>query len=841
MSSLGTAVTTEATDADLETGLKEARKVKRWVQEIEFYETKSQQWHEKGKKILRRYKDDRSPREQRVPRYNILWSVVESTMPALFGKNPKPDIERRFRDKDDLGRISSMVLERSITYFVNESFGDAVRQSVLDRILPGRGTMWVRYEPHFKGVDNVDGDAEVSDEGVELTDDVTETNDGSGEGTDLSARNDEDGNATGDDAIEEVSNEIVAWDYVHWQDFGHSFGRTWDEVPASWRKAYLVRDELRERFGDEIGEKITLDYSPHDLKDNKYDEVEKKATIYEIWDKASKKVFWIHKDYHSGPLDEQDDPLELEDFWPFPRPLFATLANDDCIPTPDYIEWQDQANELDELTSRIGSITKAVKVAGVYDKSASGLERLLAEGVENQLIPVDQWAIFAEKGGLKGVMELLPMDQILQTLLGLYQARDKVKADLYEISGSADIMRGASDPDETATAQTIKSQFGTMRLQDKQDQVKRFCCDLVKIGTQIIAKHFSIETIKKICGVELLTEEEKQIVQTRTKALQQMQQQSQQTHQPPNPQMLAMLPPLPPWLEKCDAEDMAELMENPTWEEVAQLFEDDITLSYKIDIETDSTIKFDQEADKASRIEFLEAVGKFMQAVTGNQNPDLAPLLGKLLEFGVRGFKVGKELETAFDIAIHKLEKDAGGPPKPNPEMMKIQAEQQLAQAKMQSEEKLRQQELQSDAQLEAQKSQAEDKRIQLQADTDNKQAQFQATLDQQKMQMEDNFNRWKAQLDNETKIVVAQIAAKSQLQNTALSKGQDPALAESGDNQPSIADLVQTVVGQLQEALGGIQQSNAGVTQSHHALAQAMMRPRKVMRDEQGNIVGIQ
>ena len=111
----------------------------------------------------------------------------------------------------------------------------------------------------------------------------------------------------------------------------------------------------------------------------------------------------------------------------------------------------------------------------------------------------------AEKGGLKGAMDLLPMEDILQTLLGLYQARDKVKQDLYEISGSADIMRGQSDPDETATAQNIKSQFGTMRLDDKQEQVKRFCRDLVKIGTQIIAKHFSIQTIKKICGVELLT------------------------------------------------------------------------------------------------------------------------------------------------------------------------------------------------------------------------------------------------------------------------------------------------------------------------------------------------
>lgn len=856
MSSLGASAATEDDNEDLRHTIDEARKVKRWVQEIKIYETKSERWEEKAKKILRRYKDDRSPREQKVPRFNILWSVTESSQPALFGSNPKPDIERRFRDKDNLGRVSSMVLERATTYFINEEFGDATRDAVKDRLLVGRGVVWARYEPHFKDISE-DENEETASEGEELTDDVTETNDGSGEeagasvgqsGNEDSDNDEEAGGLDDRNENSEVSDEIVAWDYVHWQDFGHSFGRTWGEVPAAWRKVYLVRKELRERFGKEIGDKITLDYSPHDLKDNKYDEVEKKATIYEIWDKADKKVCWIHKDYHSSPLDEQDDPLRIDGFWPFPRPLFATLANDDCIPTPDYIEWQDQANELDELTSRIGAITKAVKVAGVYDASAQGIARVLAEGVENQLVPVDQFAILAEKGGLKNVMMLLPMEEILQTLLGLYEARDKVKQDLYEISGSADIMRGQSDPDETAAAQTIKSQFGTMRLQDKQDQVKRFCRDLVKIAAQIIANHFSLDTIKKISGIELLTAEEKQIVETRTKMLQQIQQQNQQqsqvtkqSPQPPSQMQLASLPPLPAWLQKSDAEDMQELLENPTWEEVEELLHDEITLSYKIDIETDSTIKFDQEADKQARVQFLEAVGQFLQAVNSNQNPDLAPLLGKLLEFGARGFKIGKELETAFDIAIHKLEKDASGPPKPNPEMMKIQGEQQIAQDR-----------LKADLQIEAAKGQAEQQRLEMQAKVDAHQGQVDAELEKFKIQLQGQLDAQKAQadremalakarMDNETKIIVAQIQAKSQLQNTALTKeGSGMGIDGSGNavQMPTNAELISTVLKQLQETFS---QSTQAMAQSHQHLAQAIMKPKQVMRDEKGNIVGVQ
>lgn len=756
MSSLGSTVTTEANEDNLANTYGEAKKVKRWVQEIKFYEAKAHRWEEKGKKILRRYKDDRSPREQKVPRYNILWSIVESSKPALFSANPKPDIERRFRDKDDLGRISSMVLERSISYFIGEAFGDACRQAVADRLLPGRGLVWARYEPHFKDASENEN-AEVADEGPEITDNV------SGDYAEDTAGGESE-SPEGDNTDEVLENEVICWDYVHWQDFGHCFGRTWDEVPGAWRKVYLTREELEKRFGKEIGSKITLDYSPHDLKDNKYDEIEKKATIYEIWDKCYKTVLWIHKDFAEKPLDEKDDPLGLEGFFPFPMPLFATLANDECIPVPDYVEWQDQADELDELTSRIGSITKCIKVAGVYASDAAGIGRLLAEGVENQLVPIDQWAVFAEKGGMKGIMELLPMEEILKTLLGLYEAREQVKQDLYEISGSADIMRGQSDPDETYGAQNIKAQFGTMRLNDKQEQIKRFCRDLIKIGTQIIANHFSIETIKKICGMQLLTDQEKQLVQTRMQMLTQMQQQSQQTKQQLNPQMLQSLPPLPDWLQKLDQDDMDELMDNPTWEEVDGLIRDEVMLSYKIDIETESTIKFDQEADKAARVEFLEAVGKFISAAQNNQNPDLAPLLAKLLMFGVRGFKIGKELETAFDIAIHKLEKDAQNPQqKQDPEMAKVQGEMALGQ-----------QRLQADMQIEAQKAKDEQARLQMQAKVDQHQAQVDAQLEQFKAQIEDGFKRWQAKLDAETKITVAEIQAKASTQQAAMNGAQE-------------------------------------------------------------------
>ena len=575
--------------------------VAKWVAEIELYEKESESWVGRSKKIVKRYKDEREPKSTKA-RYNILWSNIQTLHPALYASVPKPNIDRRFQDDDDIGRLSALVLERSVTYFVHtELFDSVMKQAVLDRLLGGRGTSWVRYVPDIR-------------EGDEITDDVPAT----------------------------VYSEEVLPDYIHWEDFGHTYGRTWEEITAVWKKAYLSRKQLVKRFGAK-GKTVPLDHSPKKLNDTKIDDRLKKATVYEIWDKTDKKAIWIHKDVKT-PLDEKPDPLKLKDFFPCPKPLFATLANDSVIPVPDYVQYQDQAQELDDLTGRIRSITKSLKVAGVYDASAEGLQRLLSEGVENQLIPVQQWAVFGEKGGLQGVIAFLPIKEIAEVLVGLHDSREKVKAVIYEITGISDIIRGASDPNETLGAQELKGKYAGLRLDDKQKDVARFGCDLVRLMTEIIAEHFSMDTIKQVSGVKLLTEQEKQ-----------------QAQMPGPDGQPAQLP-----------EEIQELMKLPSWEQIEKLIRNDAARCFRIDIETDSTIKIDQEADKASRVELLTAVGGFLQQAAAVPIPELQPLLMEMLMFGMKGFKVGRELETTFKTAMDKIRKKAEAPQQvpPDPAMI---------------------------------------------------------------------------------------------------------------------------------------------------------------------------
>ena len=310
-----------------------------------------------------------------------------------------------------------MMLERALEFEI-EHYGDyksAMNNAVLDRLLGGRGVAWVRYEPHIVGNDSEN----EPDDGLEVTEDSDEA---------------ETEGAVENESQERIEYECCPVDYVHWRDFGHTIARTWEEVTAVWRRVYMSRPALVERFGEEMGHKIPLDTKPDDLKQSyKSDDGVYEAVIYEVWDKETGKVLWISKSL-GKIVDERDDPLGLENFWPCPKPLYATLTTDSLEPIPDFTIYQDQARELDTLCDRIDGLINALKVRGVYDASASELQRLFSEGENNTMIPVSNWMAFAEKQGMKGAIDLVDLAPFSTALMACYQAMEQVKNQIYELS-----------------------------------------------------------------------------------------------------------------------------------------------------------------------------------------------------------------------------------------------------------------------------------------------------------------------------------------------------------------------------------------------------------------------
>ena len=724
--------------------------IRELIDHIDAYQATYSPWMTRAEKIEKRYEDERAANDAEA-KFNILWSNVQTLAPALYDKAPVPNIDRRTENNnDDAARTISSVLERADNYFIRQdAFNDVMRQVILDRLLGGRGVAWVRYVPSMS-------------EPVQTTSDQPETPSG----------------MESDAELPTVYSEDVVYDHVNLCDFGHSIARKWAEVTMVWRKSYLSRAELIKRF-PQYGEHVPLDAKPLGAP-NSSDQVGKKATIYEMWDKITKKVYWIHKEFPQI-LDEKDDPLRIKGFFPCPKPLYATLTNNSLIPTPDYVQYQDQAREIDRMTARITLLTDALRVAGVYDASAEGIQKLLSGKTENRLIPVSGWGMFAEKGGLKGSIEFLPIEQIGIVLQGLYASRDKAKQDVYELTGISDIIRGASNPRETLGAQELKGKYAGLRLGNMQQQVAAFARDLVEMTTEIIAEHFDLDTIKQISGVELLTEAQKKDIMMRS-----------QMQQPPAP---------------LD-EKTEKLLRLPTWEQVEQAIRQDIPRCFIISVETDSTIKADQEEEKASRTEFLTAVSSFVQSASLVQDPDLKPLLMELLMFGVKGFRVGRDLENSFKYTLDKIYNAPDAEEKPDPAAEAARVELELKQRELELKNKeveLKGASLQQDAALKQQELQLKDKEIQ---------------ADFAKHEMSVTADVAKTRIDAKTKV------------------SDDVAMLDDDMNEGQPSQMVQLIVGALQaqsqQMTEGLQQVAMMNMQSNQAVIEAITKPKvtTIIRD---------
>ena len=659
-----------------------------WLNDVAAYERAFKEWEGRGEKIVKRYRDDPRAGSQTwtAAKFNVLWSNVQTLTAATFSRLPKPDVSRRFRDQDPVGRVASMMLERVLDYHVQHypQYASMLGASVLDRFLGGRGTAWVRYEPHFRAVQGEPVD------GLQVTDDVDEAN-------------------------EELDYECVACDFVHAKDFGHSLARKWEEVNRVWRKVYMPKAALTERFGKKIADVVPLDAMPEELKQSgNYREGDplQQACVYEGWDKDEGVAVWFSKGVKDF-LDSKEDPLKLSEFFPCPRPLYATLSNDSLVPVPDFVIYQDQANELDLLADKIDGLIKALKVCGGYDASVPELARIFTEADNGTLIPVKNWAAFAEKNGLAGALSLVDLKPIAAALQSAYEAFQQVLNQIYDLTGISDIVRGQSDASETATAQQLKGQYANLRLKVYQDGVSRFATDTLRLMAQIVCGKFSAQTIQATSAADQLSEQDKALV----------------------PRALALLMG-------------GDRVQNPDAPQGPNPLR-----AFRIEVAADSMVLLDERAEKEARTEFLTAtsgfimnIAKALQGVPPQMGAVLIPLFMEMLKFGVTGYKVGKSIEGAFDEAadqMRKLAQQPPPPPAPDPAL-------EVAQVKAQAE--------QQKAQMGVQQMQMQGQLSQQQAGLERQTAQQRAGLEERQMQREEQHDVMKLRIEKEA--LAAKVAA---------------------------------------------------------------------------------
>lgn len=563
--------------------------------------------------------------------YNIFYSNVEILTSNLCIANPKPDIQRRFLKRLEKNKLRSntyaevaKILNGAVEYVadvsnLDEHNTEAVKKSVVE----GRGILWLDYEP------------EISI--------------------------DESGN-------EYVSERNIRIESLNPCEFLYSSAEKASDIWWVARRHLLSREDIKRRFN----------YSPSDaeLQFKQEDETQlKRGEVWEIWDKNSRKrAFLLLSSEKQTFLEETDDPYKLQEFFPCDTLDFITRGT---TPVCEYDIYRKQADLLEVVCKKAAQIEDEVKYVTLIGSQDKGIAQRITAAQNGDVlsIPTDNMVNAAES-----LIATTPVDKAILLLEHLQIEKEKLKQNIYDITGISDIMRGATDSQETATAQKIKGLFGSLRFQARQKKVQFFRKNIFKLIAEIIAEHYDEATLSEMTCTYLPTEEDKA-------KLVLMQQQGVQ---------------LTP--------EQKSILETPTWGDIMYILRNDKLRNYTVDIETVATAFDDMEQQNAA---IKDLTNLYLSMVQYADSLSPATLKGfiPLIKMNLSSVKissaVGNQLEEAIESAYKQAEEEAQQPQEPNPELMKIQSDIEYKQGELKIKEQevaIKQQEAdRKDAELQAQ------------------------------------------------------------------------------------------------------------------------------------------
>ncbi len=607
---------------------------KRWATEFEAARKWMASFFDSSAVSVERFldkRDERMPDGQQRPddekrsRVNLYWANVVTQRAMLYGRVPEVDVSRRFDDaNDDEARIGGpVILQRLLNTDIEkdeDGYRRVLRHSLSDFLTMGLATARVRYVCELEGVKK----PAIKDRKGRTAPAV-------------------DGRKKKRDA-NGLPIEDVVLDYMHWRDQLWSPCRIFEDMRWWTFGTPMSQDEVGKRFGKDVARKLSYTIKTINTggrqagesnEDPKRMDPWQRVCVWEIWSKEEGKVFWYVEGY-AEVLDVRDDPYKLRGFWPFPEPLMANLTTEAFLPRSDYAMAQDLYNDINEQSTRIALLERALKVAGVYDQSCVGLERLITEGYDNVLIPIEKWPAFQEKGGIGGAISWLPLDQVVAALDKLRDQRTETRQLLYEVTAQSDLMRGQEmDTGGSATAAAGKMRFGSVRLQHRQDEFARWASALQCLRAELITKLFEPETIAHRANVE-------------------------------------------------HTEDRAGAMQ------AIRMLKEEYP-NYRVEVKPEAIAQQDFAALKAERLEMLTAVGGLAQSATAMTQvlgPGAMPVFVELAKWAVASLRGGASIEGVFDKALMQAQQAAaqmaqgGGQPPPDPKgQAKIQQQQMKAQA----------------------------------------------------------------------------------------------------------------------------------------------------------------
>lgn len=573
--------------------------------------------------------------------FALFWASMEILKPALYAKPPKPISSPRFKDAGPVVKTVSELIERCLESDFDRADVDGEMLEVRDDLaLSNRGVLWVTLDK-----------------------------------------------------------EDVCIEHLDRLDFRHEPARKWSEVGWVARRAWMTKAQMKKRFEAKSGDAYEkAEFQDRRDKDNVYGSTDSsaKAGVWEVWSRVDNKVYWVSEGCDTI-LDEDKPHLNLEGFFPCPKPAYGTRQRRSLIPVPDYKQYAPHLTQINDLTARIYTLLNKVKLKVLIPAGGdigNAVETALSSDDDSIVIPVPAAALMGSAAAAGNMMLTLPLAEIAQTIQGLIEARGQLIEDFYQLSGISDIMRGATEAQETLGAQQLKSQYGSVRVRDKIDELQRIARDSARIAAEIIAENYSQKKLLEVSQMTIPTRAEvdrklKELEKASKDALKALQKEfednaEQQTEEVDPEQVKQAFIQRQQEIMGQYTPLIRELSSAVVIEDVMKMLRDEKVRNLVIDIETDSTIMTDELAEKQSRNEFLTAFGGAANTVMPLMQAGEAgaKLGGGILKFALQPYRANRELDNLVDDFVSNagnLPTEGGG----EEQAALIQAQNKLAEAEM--------------------------------------------------------------------------------------------------------------------------------------------------------------
>ena len=564
--------------------------------------------------------------------YDTFWASMEVLKPAIYAKPPQVVAKPRYSDASATDKVVAELIERVVNSEFERSGIDLHLREVRDDLaMLNRGVLWITYEAQ-------DGEKRI--------------------------------------CIEHLDR----------MDYLHEPVRYWPELGWEARCAWLTQSQMRKRFSAHSGEAYRRAgfVSRKSQNDDGVCDDSLKAPVWEVWSKADNRVYWVSEGVDEI-LDEGPPHLDLRGFFPGPRPAYGTLRRRSLIPVPDYIRYENHLDQINFLTGRIYGLLERIRVVGLLPAGGDvgkAMETALAENSDAMFIPVPGAAMQTGGGDF---IQFLPLTDIAAAITGLIEARNQLFADFDRLSGISDIMRGETQSGETLGAQRIKTQYGSVRVKDKTDEIVRLSRDAARIAIEIICAKFDQKTLLDIAQMDIPSKRDverdiKAIQDAAKKEIKALADQAkdaadkarQSGQQVDTEQAEQQFKQAQGQLAQKYAPQLARLQNTVVIEDVMAVIKDRRERALVIDIETDSTVMVDEMGEKQMRNELLGAFSSAVQAMMplfqlGDAGVKLAvTMIGFTLQPYTRGnrqieMQLEELIENAPDIAKNMAAAQGGG------------------------------------------------------------------------------------------------------------------------------------------------------------------------------------